>query len=170
MADSVAEMTGGFSGREVVRLMARSSALGVPLEEARAFLDSWHRLPSAAVSVEQPSGDWGTIGACQREREQLDKSIGFAIVHPGVYQSMFAEGGASLLSSANGVLLHGPPGVGKTLCAEAFCAGLWPKISFLRVRTPLLLSKYVGESEETIRHLFKLARQLSPSEIGRAHV
>jgi SpoVK/Ycf46/Vps4 family AAA+-type ATPase len=53
--------------------------------------------------------------------------------------------------------------VGKSLCAEAFAATLWPRVNFIRVKTPLLLSKYFGGSEESIRQLFRLARQLTPA-------
>jgi len=53
----------------------------------------------------------------------------------------------------SGVILHGPPGAGKTLIARQI-GGLLkarePKI----VNGPEILSKFVGSSEENIRNLF----------------
>jgi len=53
-----------------------------------------------------------------------------------------------------GMLLYGPPGTGKTLMARQIgkmLNGKEPKI----VNGPEILNKYVGQSEENIRNLFK---------------
>lgn len=55
-----------------------------------------------------------------------------------------------------GIMLHGPPGTGKTLIARQLGSLLGarpPKI----VNGPEILNKYVGQSEENIRNLFKEA-------------
>eukprot|EP01119_Soliformovum_irregulare_P007267 TRINITY_DN1966_c0_g1_i1.p1 TRINITY_DN1966_c0_g1~~TRINITY_DN1966_c0_g1_i1.p1 ORF type:complete len:737 (-),score=286.48 TRINITY_DN1966_c0_g1_i1:39-2249(-) len=57
---------------------------------------------------------------------------------------------------AKGMLLYGPPGTGKTLIARqigAMLNGKKPKV----VNGPEILNKYVGQSEENIRNLFKEA-------------
>ena len=59
-----------------------------------------------------------------------------------------------------GILLHGPPGTGKTMLARALASQ--SGINFISVKGPSLLSKYVGESERGIRDVFKKARQASP--------
>jgi transitional endoplasmic reticulum ATPase len=63
--------------------------------------------------------------------------------------------------TTDGVLLSGPAGVGKTLLAKAVAkeAGL----NLIVVNGADLFSKWLGESEEALRHVFKLARELSPS-------
>jgi vesicle-fusing ATPase len=58
------------------------------------------------------------------------------------------------LTPVRGLLLHGPPGCGKTLIARELAKildGKKPKI----VNGPELMSKYLGESERQIRDLFK---------------
>lgn len=55
-----------------------------------------------------------------------------------------------------GILLYGPPGTGKTLMARQIGKMLnakEPKI----VNGPEILNKYVGQSEENVRNLFKEA-------------
>jgi transitional endoplasmic reticulum ATPase len=63
--------------------------------------------------------------------------------------------------AAGGVLLHGPSGTGKTMLAKAVAkeAG----VNLIVVNGSELFSKWLGESEESVRHVFKLARELAPS-------
>src|SRR6476469_8319960 len=58
------------------------------------------------------------------------------------------------MKHCRGILLYGPPGTGKTLMARQIGKMLnarEPKI----VNGPEVLNKYVGQSEENIRALFK---------------
>ncbi len=72
-------------------------------------------------------------------------------------KSTFTELG---LKSIKGIILHGPPGNGKTLLAKAVANEVdW---NFILVSGPELLSKYVGESEEQVREVFERARLYSP--------
>lgn len=60
------------------------------------------------------------------------------------------------INHVKGILLHGPPGTGKTLMARQIgkmLNGKEPKI----VNGPEILNKFVGQSEENIRNLFKEA-------------
>ena len=62
-----------------------------------------------------------------------------------------------------GLLLYGPPGVGKTHIVKAISNYL--DMSFLAVKGPELLNKYIGASEEAIRNLFQKAEEISPTLI-----
>ena len=59
-----------------------------------------------------------------------------------------------------GILITGPSGTGKTLLVQALAreSGL----NFIAVKGPELLSKFVGESEERIREIFRKARLAAP--------
>ncbi|KAG6251341.1 hypothetical protein E4U24_001245, partial [Claviceps purpurea] len=61
---------------------------------------------------------------------------------------------------SNGVLLWEPPGCGKTLIAQAVANDA--QASFILVKGPELLNKYVGESERAVRDLFQRARSSKP--------
>ena len=62
-----------------------------------------------------------------------------------------------------GLLLYGPPGCGKTYVVKALAneAG----VNFVSVKGPELLSKWVGESEQHVREIFRKAKQVAPSII-----
>lgn len=62
-----------------------------------------------------------------------------------------------------GVIIHGPPGVGKTVLAKRFCEDLG--IFTVHVDGTDLGSKYFGESEKKIQQLFELAAMNKPSVI-----
>ncbi|HEY1100164.1 MAG TPA: AAA family ATPase [Myxococcota bacterium] len=62
-----------------------------------------------------------------------------------------------------GVIFHGPPGTGKTHFARAVATAL--SATLIVVSGPELKSKWVGESEENLRRIFRRARQAAPSVI-----
>lgn len=63
-------------------------------------------------------------------------------------------------SFRDGILLSGPSGSGKSLLVKALAkeAG----VNLISISGPELFSKWLGESEEAVRHVFQLARQLNP--------
>jgi cell division protease FtsH len=62
-----------------------------------------------------------------------------------------------------GMIFWGPPGTGKTLFAKAIASELGAAVSI--VSGPELKSKWVGESEDNLRQLFRKARQSAPALI-----
>lgn len=53
------------------------------------------------------------------------------------------------MKNRKGILFFGPPGTGKTLLAK--CLANEANCTFLAVKGPELLNKYVGESERNMR-------------------
>ncbi|XP_068573592.1 nuclear valosin-containing protein-like isoform X2 [Cebidichthys violaceus] len=68
--------------------------------------------------------------------------------HPEVYQQLG-------MVPPRGFLLHGPPGCGKTLLAQAVAGEL--QLPMLKVSAPELVSGVSGESEQKLRELFDQA-------------
>jgi len=64
------------------------------------------------------------------------------------------------LSVPSGVLMYGPPGCGKTMLAKAIANS--SGTSFISVKGPELLNKFVGESERGVRRVFERARSSAP--------
>jgi AAA+ superfamily predicted ATPase len=71
------------------------------------------------------------------------------------------------LRTTKGVLLHGPPGMGKTslarLCARD--AG----VRLFSVNGPEIVSKFYGESEKAFLEVFESASQTAPSMVRFLH-
>lgn len=93
------------------------------------------------------------IGALESVKEELTMSI----LLPSRYPEKFAAFG---INRPSGVLLHGPPGCGKTLIAKA--VSNMSHCNFLSIKGPELITKYVGDSEKHLRDLFQKAKNLSP--------
>jgi transitional endoplasmic reticulum ATPase len=62
-----------------------------------------------------------------------------------------------------GALLYGAPGSGKTLLAKAIANE--SGVNFISVDGPELFNKWLGESEEGVRQIFRIARQVAPAVI-----
>jgi transitional endoplasmic reticulum ATPase len=67
------------------------------------------------------------------------------------------------VSAPAGILLHGPPGTGKTTVAKVIASQV--EASFYEMSAADLLSKWAGESEQKVAKLFVKARANRPSVI-----
>ncbi|OQR66283.1 nuclear valosin-containing protein-like [Tropilaelaps mercedesae] len=137
---------------------------------SEAELDSLRILESdfvEAIGLVQPSAKregfatvpnvtWADVGAMTDIRETLQVHIMAAVKHREQYDALG-------LNTSTGILMHGPPGCGKTLIAKAIANE--SGINFISVKGPELLNMYVGESERAIRQVFQRARASAPCVI-----
>jgi vacuolar protein-sorting-associated protein 4 len=62
-----------------------------------------------------------------------------------------------------GILLHGPPGCGKTMIAKATAGDV--EATFFNISAATLVSKWLGESEKLVQRLYEIAKEKQPSII-----
>ena len=96
------------------------------------------------------------VGGLEKEKELLKETIKLPLEQPEVIEKLGIQ-------PAKGILLHGPPGCGKTLLARAVANEMGA--AFYLINGPEIISKWVGETEQTLRRLFGRARRNAPSII-----
>jgi len=95
---------------------------------------------------------WADFGGYEPVRVQLQRLL--RLFAPSVGPARIA------ISVPRGVLLHGPPGCGKTFLAGVVAAEAG--MSFVSVRSTELLSKWFGDTEASLRRVFAQARASAP--------
>ncbi|GME63612.1 putative AAA family ATPase protein [Neofusicoccum parvum] len=108
------------------------------------------------VFLETPKVRWSDIGGSDSVKEALREVTEWPFRHPDDMQELN-------LQPQRGILLYGPPGCSKTLCAKAVATE--SDLNFLAVKGAELTSMYVGETERAVREVFRKARAASPSII-----
>jgi len=96
------------------------------------------------------------IGGLEEEIQRIREMVELPIRHPELFQRLGID-------PPKGVLLHGPPGCGKTLLARAVASE--SDANFHSINGPEIMSKFYGESEARLREIFQQAQQNSPSII-----
>ena len=127
--------------------------------EPRDFDDALAKVRPSAIReafVIIPDVTWSDVGGLAEVKEQLRNTVERPLKTPEVFR-------AAGITAPNGILLYGPPGTGKTLIAKALAKECG--VNFLAMDGPEVFTKWLGESEEAIRHIFRVARQLAPSII-----
>ena len=103
-----------------------------------------------------PDVSWSDIGGLDAVKQRLQETVELPLRNP---QLLTASG----LPPHVGVLLYGPPGTGKTLLAKALANECG--VNFISVDGPEIFTKWLGESEEGVRQIFRIARQVAPTVI-----
>ncbi len=140
-----------FSAAEIP--YERLSALTVTMDDFRAALCEVSPSAIRELFVDIPDVRWKDVGGLDDIRRRLIESVQWPIKYPELYQQAGVK-------PPKGLLLAGPPGVGKTLIAKAIANE--SGVNVISVKGPALMSRYVGDSEQGVRDLFHKARQAAP--------
>jgi transitional endoplasmic reticulum ATPase len=103
-----------------------------------------------------PRTTYEDIGGLHEEIQRVREMVELPLRHPELFQRLGID-------PPKGVLLHGPPGCGKTLLARAVANE--SEANFYSINGPEIMSKFYGESEARLREIFQQAQQNSPSII-----
>ena len=95
--------------------------------------------------------DLGGIGTTI---DQLREMVELPLRYPEIFERLGVD-------PPKGVLLHGPPGTGKTRLARAVANE--SDATFLHIAGPEIMGSAYGESEKRLRELFEQAAQSAPS-------
>ncbi len=97
-----------------------------------------------------PDISFDDIGGLEEAKTLIKEAIIYPFTRPDLYAHYGIEVG-------KGALFYGPPGTGKTLLGKA--AANECNATFVPIKASTILSKFVGDSEQTLREIFEAARE-----------
>ncbi len=114
-------------------------------------------LPEAvALPQEIPEVMYEDLGGIKPALTKIREIIELPLKHPELFNRLGID-------APRGVLLHGPPGTGKTMMAKAVANE--SDAYFITINGPEIMSKYYGESEHKLREAFDEAEKNTPAII-----
>ena len=112
-------------------------------------------LPEAvALEQEIPEVMYEDLGGIKPAITKIREIIELPLKHPELFNRLGID-------APKGVLLHGPPGTGKTMLAKAVANE--SDAYFITINGPEIMSKYYGESEHKLREAFDEAEKNTPA-------
>ncbi|KAM9794936.1 ATPase family gene 2 protein homolog A [Neosynchiropus ocellatus] len=99
---------------------------------------------------------YSMIGGLGSQLDVIRETIELPLKHP----ELFSTYG---IPPPRGVLLYGPPGTGKTMIGRAIATEVGAHMTV--INGPEVMSKFYGETEERLRHIFTEAAQRTPAII-----
>ncbi|RKO93158.1 P-loop containing nucleoside triphosphate hydrolase protein, partial [Blyttiomyces helicus] len=107
----------------------------------------------AGFEGQKPDVRWEDVGGYEQVKSRLIRLSTWPLEHPEAYNRLGVK-------PPSGILLYGPSGCGKTMLVHALVSG--SSMNFISVKGHEIFSKYLGESEASVRRLFAAARRLAP--------
>jgi transitional endoplasmic reticulum ATPase len=167
--DQIADRTPGFVRADLAALVreaalraaARASDDGEPpaltqedFTGALTVIRPLSRSGTEELSVGSVTLD--DVGDMIETKQALTEAVLWPLAHPETFARLGVD-------PPRGVLLYGPPGVGKTFVVRALASS--GRLSVHAVKGAELMDKWVGSSEKAVRELFRRARDSAPSLI-----
>lgn len=142
-------------GRAIPFIVAKSTPAGIVLVTEDTKVEVSDK-PIEEKSLNRPRISYEDIGGLIEIIQKVREMVELPLKHPELFEKLGID-------PPKGVLLHGPPGVGKTLIARAVANE--SKAHFITLNGPEIMSKYYGESEQRLRSIFREAQEKAPTII-----
>jgi len=141
--------------RQAEELLETAQSMGAKARKARG-IGRREKLPvgleeeaAGWIVLEKPNVTFDDVAGLDSVKEQIRIKLIYPFTHPEQAEKFGIKKGG-------GILLYGPPGTGKTLIARATAAEI--DAAFFSVKPSEIMSKWVGEAEQNIEKLFRIAR------------
>jgi proteasome regulatory subunit len=105
---------------------------------------------------ESPEVTYADIGGIDEQVREVREAVEDPLLNPEKFDTVGVE-------PPSGVLLHGPPGTGKTMLARAVANET--DATFIKMAGSELVRKFIGEGSRLVRDLFDLASEREPAVI-----
>ncbi|MFB6186230.1 MAG: proteasome-activating nucleotidase [Halobacteriaceae archaeon] len=103
---------------------------------------------------ESPDVTYQDIGGLEDELNEVRETVEMPLKDPDLFDRVGID-------PPSGVLLHGPPGTGKTMMAKAVANQT--DATFIKMAGSELVHKFIGEGAKLVRDMFQVAREHEPS-------
>ena len=103
-----------------------------------------------------PDVSYDDIGGIDAQIREVREAVEDPLESPEQFETVGVE-------PPSGVLLHGPPGTGKTMLAKAVANE--SDATFIKMAGSELVRKFIGEGSRLVRDLFELAAEREPAVI-----
>lgn len=142
------------TGATAVRPPAPPGA-AAPVDEDQKEKERLKHSLMQQIVTEKPNIRWDDVAGLTVAKEMLQETV----IMPTRFPQLFT----GKRRPWKGILLYGPPGTGKSHLARACATEV--DATFFSISSSDLVSKWMGESEKTVRSLFELARDSKSSII-----
>ena len=120
-------------------------------------LDDETDVRARVMQVEQaPDVSYEDSGGLEEQLREVRETVEMPLDRPEMFETVGVD-------PPSGVLLHGPPGTGKTMLAKAVANHT--DATFIKMAGSELVHKFIGEGSRLVRDLFDLAREQEPAVV-----
>ncbi|WP_458208197.1 proteasome-activating nucleotidase Pan2 [Haladaptatus sp. NG-SE-30] len=120
-------------------------------------LDTEKDARAQAMEIDaSPKVTYEDIGGIEDQIREVREAVEEPLINPEQFE-------AAGIEPPSGVLLHGPPGTGKTMLAKAVANET--DATFIKMAGSELVQKFIGEGARLVRDLFELASEREPAVI-----
>jgi transitional endoplasmic reticulum ATPase len=173
--DELANLTHGYTGADIAALVREAAmstlrgiwgkldkksvpnevlvGLTVKMDDFQDAITSIRPSALREVFVERPNVHWVDVGGLEDVKRQLKEACELPIKNPEAFTKIG-------IRPAKGVLIVGPPGVGKTMLAKAIATER--ESNFIAIKGPEITSKWIGETTSRVHEVFRKARLAAP--------